>query len=81
MRLNQNPVFRKIIVPWYDSNTACYLLIAFMILVIFFGMAGISVCCETPEYQKHVWVPLVLVLPSGGVLVSTSIRMIKRRFR
>lgn len=81
MRLDQNPVFRKIIVPWYDSDTACYLLIVFMIFVIFFGMTGISVCCETPEYQEHIWVPLVLVLLSGGVFISASIRMIKRRFR
>lgn len=81
MHLDQNPVFRKIIVPWYDADAACYLTMVFMILVIAWGFLGISVCYETPQYHRHVWVPFSLVLLGAGVLLSISIRMIKRHFR
>ena len=81
MRLDQNPVFRKIIVPWYDSDTICYVLIILMALVILLGLTGISFCREIPEYQGHLWVPLLLLYLIGSVLLSASIRMIKRHFR
>ena len=34
MRLDPNPMFRRIITPWYDSNPACWILLAAMLLEI-----------------------------------------------
>ena len=81
MRIDQNPLFRKVIVPWYDSLSACYIVIFFMILVFLFGFAGISASRENLAYHEHVWVPVLLVLMSGGVITSTTIRLIKRYSR
>jgi hypothetical protein len=81
MRIDQNPLFRKVIVPWYDSLSACYIVIFFMILVFLFGFAGISASRENLAYHEHVWVPVLLVLMSGGVIISTTIRLIKRYSR
>jgi hypothetical protein len=81
MRIDQNPLFRKVIVPWYDSESACYIVIFFMVLVFLFGFAGISATRENPAYHEHVWVPVLLVLMSGGVIISTTIRLIKRYSR
>jgi hypothetical protein len=81
MRIDQNPLFRKVIVPWYDSRTACYMVIFFMVLVFLFGFAGISASREATEYHEHVWVPVLLVVMSGGVIISTTIRLIKRYSR
>lgn len=78
MRFDEKPIFRKIIVPWYDSGTACLFLILFMVLVFLFGIAGLSVSSEIVEYNDFIWVPILLILLSGWVAVSTMIRLIKR---
>ena len=81
MRIDQNPLFRKVIVPWYDSESACYIVIFIMVLVFLFGFAGISGTRENIAYHEYVWVPVLLVLMSGGVIISTTIRLIKRYSR
>ena len=78
MRIDQNPLFRKVIVPWYDSEAACYIVIFFMFIVFLFGAAGISASRENIAFHEHVWVPVLLMLMSGGVIISTIIRLIKR---
>ncbi len=79
MRLDdQNPVFRKKIIPWYDSPILCLLEILLMIGVFLFGMAGISVISEMAEYSPYLWVPVILLLLSGGVILSVVIRLIRR---
>jgi hypothetical protein len=82
MRYDQRPVHRKLIVPWYDSETACFTLIIFMLAVLLFALMGISVASENVEHHSHIWLPILLVLMSATVIVSTSIRLIKRyRYR
>jgi hypothetical protein len=81
MRIDQNPLFRKTIISWYDSEAMCIGLIIFMIIVFFFGVIGISVALESEEYQEHVWIAALLVVMSAGVIFSTTIRLIKRHSR
>ena len=81
MRIDQNPVFRKSFIPWYDSETACIIVIIFMIVVLLFGFAGISVAHENVKYQEEVWVAVLLVVLSGGLLLITTVRLIKRYIR
>ena len=78
LRSGQNPLFRKVIRPWYDSETACYIMIVLMLLVIAFSLAGIDVTRQYPQYQRHVWVPVLLLVLSLGVVLSTIIRLIRR---
>ncbi len=78
MRFDEKPIFRKIIVPWYDSETICFLLILFMVLVFLFGIVGLSVSSEIVEYNDFIWMPILLIVLSGWVIVSTVIRLIKR---
>ena len=78
IRLGQNPLFRKAIVPWYDSETACWIVMIFMVFVFLFGMVGISVARENIVYHEHMWVAVLLVVLSGTVIISTTIRLIKR---
>lgn len=49
-----------------------------MLLVLLFGIAGLSVARENAEYQGYAWVAVLLVAMSGVVLVSTSIRLLRR---
>ena len=78
MRLDQNPVFRKVIVPWYDSEIACLAVIIFMGVVVLFGFTGISVAQDNLLYHEHIWVPILLIIMSGSVLISITIRLTKR---
>lgn len=78
MRLDQYPVHRKVIVPWYDSEAACYIVVGLMAMVLGFGLIGIYVAGQTPEYGQHIWLPIVLVLTSAGVMVSIIRRLVGR---
>lgn len=79
MRLDQKgPMYRKVFVPWWDSEVACLLVIAFMFVVFLFGMMGISVAHESLEYRSFVWVPAAIVVLSAAVILSTTIRLIRR---
>jgi cytochrome b subunit of formate dehydrogenase len=64
MRLNSNPLFRKIIIPWYDSPPVCWVLIATMVVLVLFSITGIIVAEYNPEYAGFVWVPITLLLLS-----------------
>jgi hypothetical protein len=81
MRIDQNPLFRKTIIPWYDSEVVCIGVIVSMLIVFFFGIAGISVAQENQEYHGYVWIAVLLVVMSGGVIFSIAIRLIKRHAR
>ena len=82
MRYDQKPVYRKLMVPWYDSETVCVIVIVFMLLVLFFALAGITVASEKVEYHTHIWLPVTLALLSSAVIISTVIRLVKRyRYR
>jgi len=78
MRLDQNPVHRRVIVSWYDSEAACYLLLGLMFMVLVFGLIGIWIACETAKYRSYVWFPVSLVVMSAGVMLSTISRLIRR---
>ena len=80
MPSDKSPVFRKPIIPWYHSRAAYGITIAFMLIVFMFGLAGISVTREYEQYAGYVWLPALLVFLSGGLIVSTTIRLIRRYF-
>jgi hypothetical protein len=78
MPADKNPVFRKAVIPWYNSTTAYVMVVLFMLLVVLFAIAGITVARENPAYQRFIWVPAVLLTLSIAVLTTTIIRLIKR---
>ena len=78
MDLEQNPVFRKEIIPWYDSNAACLIAIFIMFLVFIFGLMGFSAAREHEEYNSYMGIPIALIILSGIIIVSITIRLIRR---
>ena len=80
MPSNKIPVFRKAANPWYQSKMVYGIAITLMMLVLLFGLVGISVTRENERYHDHVWVPIVLVVLSTGVMVSAIIRLIRRHY-
>ncbi len=78
MRLDENPLFRKVPVPWYDSTLACVLVVAAMGGIVFFSLTGMVVAFEQSQYQEYVWMPLVVLVLSGLVLLTTIARLLRR---
>ncbi|RJQ61031.1 MAG: hypothetical protein C4530_06760 [Desulfobacteraceae bacterium] len=79
MRLDQkNPVYRKVMVPWWDSEIPCLFVIIFMLFILLFGMIGLSVAYTTSEYRSFVWVPVLIAALSAAVIFSTTVRLVRR---
>ena len=78
MPSEKNPVFRKPVIPWYQSKTAYSLTIAFMLVVFMVGLVGISVTREYDAYNSYIWVPALLLVLSGCLIISNIIRLIRR---
>jgi len=78
MLSDRSPVFRKIIIPWYHSRKAYILVLIVMLLVLVFGILGITIAGEKSEYLDYVWVPLLLVFLSGIIILTTIIRLFRR---
>ena len=81
MPSDKNPVFRKAVIPWYNSTTAYIIVIVFLLLVFLFAMVGISVSGADPAYNGYVWLPVILLVLSAGIVVTTIARLIKRYTR
>jgi hypothetical protein len=78
MRLDPNPLFRKVITPWYDSNAVCGLLLVVMVAVAFFSIIGWVTARQNVSYHGYTWVPVTLLVLSLAVIVSVIVRLIHR---
>jgi hypothetical protein len=80
MRLDPNPLFRKIIAPWYDSAAACWIFLVAVFGIAVFSITGWVVARETDEYHGHTWVPVTLLFLCLFVLFSLIRRLIHRHY-
>ncbi len=74
----QTVVHRKVFAPWYDTETACFITIAVLALVLLFSVAGIFTAYENTAFHPYVWVPILLSIMCLWVLLSIAIRLVKR---
>lgn len=80
MQIDKNPIYRKVIIPWYDSDGICFMMIIFLIFMCSFSIAGVSVALGNGPFHKDAWLPILLFLMSFSVLLSASIRFVLRLF-
>jgi hypothetical protein len=78
MKLDHPRKYRKIMVPWYDSDIMCLIAIIFLFPVALLGLIGINVANSNQQYQAYLWVPVLLTALSGGMIFSMLIRLFKR---
>jgi hypothetical protein len=71
-------LFRKAFIPWYDTESAMVLILAFAVVVLLFSIAGVAAALDTPGYHGYIWVPCLLGTLSLVVTISTMIRLIRR---
>jgi integral membrane sensor domain MASE1 len=77
--MNESPVFRKAIQPWYDTTAVCTLLCLLMAGVFLFGLKGVLIAVKNEAYQPYLWLPLLLIVLSALVFISIGIRLFRRR--
>lgn len=80
MRLDPNPLFRKIIAPWYDGNLTCWMLLMAMVAIMLFSWAGIAASGRNPAYNSFAWIPYLLLALSFCVGVSVGYRLFRRYY-
>ena len=80
MRLDSNPLFRKFVAPWYDSNFTCWLAVAAMLFCAYFSALGISVARQYSAFAPYQHVPWILLVLSLAVALSIVWRLIPRYF-
>jgi hypothetical protein len=78
MLLDPKPVYRKVILPWYDSDIVCFATLLFAGFVLFFGFCGIQAAYETVAYRDYVWIPGLMIAMDLVVYVSIAFRLINR---
>ena len=78
MRLDPNPLFRRVITPWYDGPAMCWTALVAMLVVIFFASAGIWVALSHDAFWRHVWMPLLILVLALFVFGSIFYRMFRR---
>jgi hypothetical protein len=78
MLLDPKPVYRRVIVPWYDSEIVCFATLLFAGLVLIIGYFGIHVAYDTPAYRQYLWIPGLLIAMGLAVFISVAIRLINR---
>ena len=78
MLLDPKPVYRKLILPWYDSEIVCFATLLFAGFVLLFSVFGIHVAYETPDCRNYLWIPGLLFAMGLVVFISIAIRLINR---
>ncbi len=78
MQIGSPPLFRKVIVPWYDGGLFCLGTGVFSVAVFAFGCVGVSTASALSDKLRYVWVPAALIVLSAAVLSSLTVRMFRR---
>ncbi len=79
MRLDQNPFFRKAIIPWYESNLSCWIFIIICAVALIFAIIGIKVALFDKAFAGFVWLPSIMAFLSFFVMIKILIKLIKRK--
>jgi hypothetical protein len=78
MLIDPKPIYRRVIVPWYDSEVASFATLLFAADVLFFGYLGIQAAYETPAYRQFLWIPGLLIVLGLTVILSIAVRWFLR---
>jgi len=78
VRFKNELLFRKAFIPWYDTEPAMILTLAFAVAALLFSIVGVAAALDTPRYQSMIWVPCLLGILSLAITISTLIRLIRR---
>ncbi|MBW1650780.1 MAG: hypothetical protein JRJ44_08945 [Deltaproteobacteria bacterium] len=67
---------KEIISGSYKIKTD-YTMLIFAAFVIIFSLPGISVCSQYQPYAQYIWVPILLIILSFMLMISSTFRILK----
>lgn len=74
----RDPIFRKALVPWYDTDVCILITLTGGLAGLVFSMFGIATAWDEPTYLPHIWVPCLLGLLCLVIVISTMTRLYRR---
>ena len=80
MQHDSDPVFRKIIVPWYDANILCVCAAVATMPITAFALRGLNIAFQFTDHPSFTGLPLTLLGMSLFVFFSLVARLLRRRF-
>lgn len=78
MQIGRNPIHRRIITPWYDTDLVCWIVVLALLPILLFGLAGLRVAHTDASYQGYAWVPALLLALSALLIVMNLARLLTR---
>ena len=78
MRLDPNPLFRRVITPWYNSALKCWIMVLVMLAIMLFSWAGMVVAFSRDEFREHLSIPLLMLVLSLSLFIFNFVRLIRR---
>lgn len=78
MQIDKTPFYRKAIIPWHATDTACLIKAVVMFVFVVFGVDGIKVARQIEAYNDYVWVPGLFFGLSITVFAVNLTRLVKR---
>ncbi len=79
MTFDTPPFFRRAIIPWYDSNVVCAVLILLFLAVFAFSVIGIRTALFMKSGSTVLWVPSLLGGLSFFLVMRILIRLLNRK--
>jgi len=71
------PDIRRAIGGLYRCRTATRLLLLVALASALFGGVGLDVCLSEPMWEKHVWIPSLLIVLAVWIFVSILLHAIR----
>ena len=78
MRLDPNPLFRRVITPWYSSTLKCWIMVLVMFAIMLFSWAGMVVAFSREEFREHLGIPVIMLVSSLSLFILNFVRLIRR---
>ncbi|BCS97173.1 hypothetical protein DSLASN_28050 [Desulfoluna limicola] len=63
----------------YRSRTALRLLMLLALVSALFGGVGLEVCLSEPMWEKHIWLPSLLIALAVWILVTALIHVLRMK--
>lgn len=74
-----SPGIKRTIGGLYRSRAISRVLILLALATALFGGVGLDVCLSQPIWEKHLWIPALLIVLAVWVLVATLLQSIRMK--
>nr|HID58038.1 hypothetical protein [Desulfobacterales bacterium] len=78
MKLDSTSINGRSTGLWNSRNLVSAIVIVLTAFIFCFGLVGVDVALSSREYREYCWVPVLLVILSGLLLIIKITRILRR---